>query len=95
MCYAYRRVGRIDALTTGAACAHHVDAQFLVLDIDVDFFRLGHHRDRHGRGMDAALGFGCRNALYAVYALLVLETTEYVGSRDRRDDFLEAATIGL
>jgi len=36
---AHRAVGGVHALAAGAARAKHVDAQILVLDLDVDLFR--------------------------------------------------------
>src|SRR5690606_5917908 len=75
---AHGRVRRVDALAARPARAHDVDAQILVPDLDVDLFGLGHHGDRHGRGVDAALALGRGHALDAVDALLVLEPAEDV-----------------
>jgi len=85
----------LDALAARSAGAHHVDAQLLRVDLDVDLVGFGHHRDRDGRGVDASLRFGRRHALDAVYAALVLQAAEDAVAGDRRDDFLHAARAAL
>jgi hypothetical protein len=70
----HRRVGRVHALAAGAGRAVDVDLQVVVVDLDLHVFRLGHHRDRGGRGVDAALRFGLRDALDAVCAASYLNT---------------------
>src|SRR2546422_11645175 len=54
----HRAVRGVDALAARAARAEDVDAQVLLFDLDVHFFRL--REDRHGRGggMSPALGLG-------------------------------------
>ena len=52
---AHGGVGRVDALAAGAARAERVDAQVLVVDLDVDFLGFGQHGDGRRRGVDAAL----------------------------------------
>ena len=47
--------------------AEDVDLEVLRLDLDIDFLRLGQHRDRGGRGVDASLGFGRRHPLHPVH----------------------------
>ena len=63
-----RGVGRIDALTAGAAGAKHIDSKIHWVDIHVDFFGLGQNRDRHGRGVNPALSFSLGNTLDAMHA---------------------------
>ena len=63
------------------------------LDVD-DLVGLGHHRDRRGRGVDAALRLGGGHALHAVAAGLELELRVGALARDARDHFLEAAEVG-
>ena len=92
---AHRRVGRVDALAAGAARAERVDAQILLVDLDVDFLGLGQHRDGRGRRVDAAAGFGGRHALHAVHAALVLQLAVDALALDQRDDFLDAAGVGV
>ena len=60
-------------LAAGARRAVDVDLQVLLVDLDVDLLGLGHHRDRRGRGVDAALRLGLGDALHAVRAALELE----------------------
>ena len=90
-----RRVGGVDRLAAGAGGAEGVDAEILVFDLDVDFFGFGEDGDGDGRGVDAALGFGRGNALYAVDAGLVLHLGVDVLAFDDGGDVLEAAYIGL
>ena len=69
----HRRVGGVHALAAGAARAERVDAQVLLVDLDVHVLGFGQHRHR-GRGrVDAAAGLGGRHALHAVHAALVLQ----------------------
>src|SRR5690606_24554291 len=51
----------------------HVDPQVVVVDLDVDLLRLGHHQHAGGRGVDPPLGLGDRDALHPVHAALELE----------------------
>ena len=80
----------------GPLDAEHVDAQILVVDLDVDLLGLGQHGDGRGRGVDAALRLGRRHALDAVHArfeLRAARTRRWPG--DRGDDFLVAAGRGF
>ena len=88
-------VGGVDALAAGAARAEGVDAQVLVVDLDVDFFGFRQDGDGDGRGVDAAARLGCRHALDAVDAALVFQLAVGAAPFDRRDDFLEAADAGV
>ena len=82
-------------LAAGALGAEHVDAQILVVDLDVDFLGLGQHRDRGRRGVDAPARFGLRHALHAVHARFELEPREHVAAGDRGHRLLDAAEPGL
>ena len=53
----HRAFGLIDMLAAGALCAIDVDAQILVVDDDVDIFRLRQNRNRGRRGVDAPACF--------------------------------------
>ena len=64
--------------------AHGVDAQILVVDLDVDLLGLRQHRDGRGRGVDAALRLGLRHALHAVHAGLELQLGEGAACRGSR-----------
>ena len=55
-------------LAARALRAIDVDAQILVVDLDVDIFGLRQHRHGGRRGVDAALRFGDRHALHAMHA---------------------------
>ena len=86
-----RAVGGVDRLPARTAGAEHVDAQILVLDLDVDLFGLGQHRDGRGRGMDAALRLGRRHALNAMHARLEFQPREHTLAGDIGDDLLVTA----
>ena len=65
--------------------------QIGVVDGDIEVLRLGQHRDRRGRGVDAAGGLGIGHALHAVHAGFEFELGERAAAADLGDDFLEAA----
>src|SRR5688500_5955173 len=92
---AHSRVGRVDALAAGTARAERVDAQIFGIDLDVDLFGLRKYRDGHRRSMDAALRLGCRDALHAMDAALVLQLAVRAAALDGGDDFLDAADIAF
>src|SRR5256885_13119287 len=56
-------IGGVDGLAAGAGRTEGVDAQVLGFDLDVDIVGFGENRDSGGGSVDAALRFGCRNAL--------------------------------
>ena len=56
---------------------------------------LGQHRDRRGRGVDAAGRFGRGHALHAVDAALVLEPAVRLAALHADDDLLVAAGLVL
>ena len=96
-----RGVGGVDALPALARRPEDVDAQVLLVDLDV---RGGVHLgvDEHaGRGgVDAALRLGDRDALHAVHAALVLQPGPdalglVAGRGDGDGDVLVAAEVGL
>src|SRR3546814_20919266 len=70
---AHRRIGGVDRLAAGPGRAVDVDPQILVVDLNVDLFGLGQHRDGRCRGVDAPARFGHRPALEAVDARFELE----------------------
>ena len=74
-------VGGVDRLAARAAGAEDVDAQVLVVDLDVDLLGLRQHRDGRRRGMDAARGLGLRHALHAVHARFEFQPGEHAAAR--------------
>jgi hypothetical protein len=90
----HRAVGRVDRLAARPRRAIDVDAQVLVVDLDVDLLRLGQHRDRRRRGVDPAARLGRGHALDAVDAAFELQLREHALPRHAGDDFLEAACVG-
>src|SRR5205085_7088444 len=78
-----RAVGGVDRLAAGAGRAVDVDAQILVVDLDVDLFRLREHRDGRGGGVDAAPALGDGDALDAVDAAFDLQFGEHALAGDR------------
>ena len=79
----------------GPARAERVDAQVLVVDLDVDVFGLRQDRHGGGRRVHASLRFGGGHALHAVHAALVLQLAVGAAPLDRGDDFFQAADAGL
>src|SRR4029078_9870647 len=89
------RVGRVDALATGAGRAGDVDLEVVVVDLDPDLPGLRHHRDGRVRGVDAALRLGLGDALDAMRAALVLEHGVGAFALDAEHDLLVAAAVAL
>src|SRR6266542_1215653 len=92
---AHGRVRRVHALPALAAGAVHVDLEIALVDLHVDLLGLGQHRHRRGRGVDAALRLGGRDALHAVHAGLELQLAVRALAGDAEDDLLEAALLRL
>ena len=89
------RVGRVDRLPAGAGGAEGVDAEVFVLDFDVYFFSFGEHSYCDGGGVDAALGFGRRDTLDAMYAGLVLHLRIDLLAFEDGGNVLQAANVGI
>ena len=87
------RVGRVDGLAAGAGRAVDVDLEVVGVDLDLDLLGLGHHRDRGGRGVDAAGALGLGHALDAMRAALPLEDGVRAVALDRERDLLVAAAV--
>jgi hypothetical protein len=83
----------VDVLAARAGGAHRVDAQVVVLDLDVRFLGLGEHRDRGGGGVDAALRLGGGHALHAMPAGLEAQEAPAALARHGDDELLEAADL--
>ena len=79
----HRRVGGVDALTAGTAAAEDVDAQVVLVDLDLDGLGLGHHQDPGGARVDAALRLGDRHPLHPVDAALELQQRRTARGRAR------------
>ena len=90
----YRRVGRVDTLAAGARGPVDVDPEILLLDLHVDVLGLRQHRDRDGRGVDAAGGFGDGHALHPMDAALELQPAPGAAAVDEQDHVLEPADTG-
>src|SRR5665213_909065 len=88
---AHRGVRGVHALATGSRRAEDVDAQILLLDLDVDLFGLRQHRDRGRRSVDAPLILRGGHALHAVHARFPAQTSERAVAFHLEDRFLEAA----
>ena len=87
-------VGGVNALAAGTGGAADFDADFVHVEIEVDFFGFWKDGDGGGGGVDAALGFGGGDALDTVDAAFVFEDAEDVLTGDFGDDFFEAADFG-
>ena len=70
------RGGLVDVLPAGTAGVENVLAIVVGLQVDLNVFRLGHHRHGGGGGVDAALGLGFGHALDAMSAALELELAD-------------------
>ena len=91
---AHSGVSRVDALSTRAAGAEHVDAQVVLVDVDLNLVGLGKHGNgRRGR-VDAALAFRLGHALHAVHAGLVLHDGVHLVALHLELDFLVTACLG-
>ena len=64
-------------------------------DDDVHLLRLGQHRDRRRRSVDAPARLGRRDALHAVDAGFELQAREHAFAGDRGDNLLVAAEVVL
>jgi hypothetical protein len=93
--YAYRGVSGIDALSARARRAEPIDPQFVWIDFDIDFLRLGKHRNRDRGSVNAALGLGGRDTLHAVHPALVAKSPERLLALDVDDDLANPASIGV
>jgi hypothetical protein len=92
-------VGLVDVLAAGAAGAEGVDTQLGWVEGDLlGLVGLGHHGHGAGGGVDAALAFGGRHALYAVAAALEAQlAVDAIGgiAFNADDDLLVAAELGV
>ena len=93
--YSNGRVGRVDRLAARSARAEDVDAQIVVLNVDVDLIRFRKDGDRDGRGVDAPRAFGLGHPLNPMDARFPLQRAVDVAPRDIGDDFLVAADLGV
>ena len=78
----------------GAAGAVHVDAQVVLVDVDLHLVRFGQHGHRCRGRVDAALALGFRYALHAVHAALEFHDRVHLVALDFELDLLEAAGFG-
>ena len=90
---AHRRIGRIDSLSARTARPHHADVEILRIDLHIHLLGLRQHGNRDRRSMNATVGFGDRNALYAVHAALVFELLVDLLACHKDDYFLQTAAI--
>ena len=92
---AHRRIGGVHRLPARPRRAVDIDAQILVLDLDIDILGLGQHRDGRCGRVDAALGFSGRHALHPVHAGFELQMGKGSCAIDVGDHFLVAAMLAL
>ena len=89
-------VGFVDVLTARAGCAEGVDAQVGRIQFNVfEFVRFGHDGDGTGGGVDTALAFGGRNALYAVTTRFKFQTAVCAQADNAGDNFFIAAQLAF
>src|SRR5699024_5910911 len=90
-------VGGVHRLSTGPRGAVDVDAQIVVVELDLlRFVDLGEDEDTGGGGVDAALGLGDRHALDPVHSAFELHPAvgAVVLGLDGHGDVLEPAEVG-
>ncbi len=87
-------VCRIHALSARATGPEHVDSEVSGIDRDIDLFRLRKDRHRHGRRVNAPLGFSRGYALNPMHAAFPLQLAVHAGSLHHGDDFLETTNPG-
>src|SRR5262245_29260996 len=85
--------GLVDVLPTGAARAHALPFDVLVLDVNLHLVRLGQHGYGRGRGVNSSLLLGLGHALHAMAAALVAQVLIDAVAADAEDNFLEAAVL--
>ncbi len=69
----HRAVRGIDGLSARTRGAIHIDPQILLIDIDIDVFRLGKNRNGGRGGMNASLRLGVGHPLHPVHARFELK----------------------
>ena len=87
----YGGVCGVDALAAVSGGAHYVDSYVFIVNDNVHIFYFGHYSYGYSGGVDAAAGFGFRDALYAVYAAFVFKFGVGSFSVNHEADFLHAA----
>ena len=89
-----RAVGGVDRLPARTRRTVDVDAQVLLVDLDVDVLGLWKHGDGRRRSVDAAAALGRGHPLHAVHAAFELEPGKDARPGDRGDRFLVSADLG-
>ena len=82
-------------LAAGAGGPRRIEANVFGANFDVDILRLGQHRHRCRRGMDAPARLGCRHALNAVDPGLKLEPGEDSLPGNLGNDFLVSTGLAV
>ena len=88
-----RRVGRVHALTAGAAAAVDVDVEVALVELDIDLVGLGQHHDGRRRRVDAPLALGDRHPLHPVRTALELQMAPRRVATHDEDDLVEATEV--
>src|SRR3546814_6137834 len=86
-------VCRVHVLPAGTFRPKNVDAQVLVCDLNVDFFRFGKNRDSSGGGVDTTAAFRDWHALNAMNPAFEFELGENARAGHAGDDFLETTHV--
>ena len=84
-------------MTARTRRAKDIDAEVLVLDLEIDLFRLGKHGDGGSRGVNASLTLGDGNTLHAVHARFPAHCSVGAFTLDLEDCLLDSAerSVGL
>src|SRR5439155_9308277 len=91
VCDANGGIGGVDALAAGPARAEGVDAQVLLVDLNVDLFGLRQHGDGGGRRMNTSAALGRRHTLHPWPAPSVFQLVLAAATLNGGDHPFEAA----
>ena len=92
---AHRAFGLVDMLAAGALRPEHIDAQVLVIDLNVDILGFRQHRHGGGGSVDAALVFSGGHPLHPVDATLEFQFCISAAAVDLQGGVLDAAQIAF
>src|SRR4051794_39705901 len=90
MCKPNCRVSRVDALTTMTTSAVHVDANFLITNVDRGLLNLRQHGNGRRRRMDTSASLGRRHTLHAMHTTLIFKAAKCAIAVNFKGDFLVA-----
>ena len=93
MCQPYGGFGLVDMLSAGTARFAGLKYQVCRVDFNLHVFRLRQNRNGYRGGLNSALRFGDRDALYAMHAAFVFKAGISARSFHHEDDFFESTKL--